>query len=81
MKWQPIETAPKDGSMILVCLPRMMKLIVRSRFDKIHGYWLTDYEGEGGVKVPVFYHPGDLWQPMPPTPTDVTASAERGETP
>ena len=67
-EWQPIETARKDGQMILVCLPRMMNLIIRARYDKIHNHWLTDYEGEGGVSRPMFFHPGDLWQDMPASP-------------
>lgn len=68
MEWEPIETAPQDGTMILVCLPRMMDLIVRARYSTVHKYWTHDYEGEGGVKTPCFYHPGDLWQPMPTPP-------------
>jgi hypothetical protein len=68
MGWSGIESAPKDGSMILVCLPRMMNLIVRARFNTIHGYWLTDYEGEGGIKKPHFFHDGDLWHEMPKLP-------------
>ena len=73
MNWQSIETAPKDGSMLLVCLPRMMNLIVRARYDRVHKYWLTDYEGEGGIKQPHFFHPGDLWQPMPLPPAPEAA--------
>ena len=67
-RWQPIKTAPKDGVMILVCLPRMMKLIIRARFDRVHGYWISDYEGEGGIKRHYSLHPSDLWQPMPDLP-------------
>lgn len=73
-KWMPIETAPKDGTMILVCLPRMGNLIVRSRYDRIHGYWVNDYEGEGGVKRGSVYHPGDLWTHMPPAPKETQVS-------
>jgi len=67
-EWQDISTAPKDGTMILVCLPRMMNLIVRSRFNTIHKYWVNDYEGEGGLTQVSFYHEGDLWQPLPTLP-------------
>lgn len=71
-QWQPIETAPQDGRMILVCLPRVMNLIVRARFNNIYKYWVTDYEGEGGVKVPHFFHPGDVWTPLPQPPKEAS---------
>ena len=76
--WQPIETAPKDGQMILVCLPRMMNLIVRARFDTVHGYWLHDYEGEGGVSRYFSLHPGDVWMPMPKPPRALADAGEAG---
>jgi hypothetical protein len=64
--WKPIETAPKDGSMILICLPRQMNIVVRAWYNKIHNFWLTDYEGEGGITRPTYFHEGDLWHPIPP---------------
>lgn len=66
--WQPYNTAPKDGQMILVCLPRMMNLIVRARFNTVHKYWQHDYEGEGAVSQYFSLHPGDVWMPMPEAP-------------
>jgi len=68
MEWQPIETAPKDANMILVCLPRQMNLIVRARYSNVHKFWLTDYEGEGGIIRPTYFHKGDFWMPLPPPP-------------
>lgn len=66
--WQPIETAPKDGQMILVCLPRIMNLIVRATYSTVHGYWKTDCETDGGITNPTFFHKGDYWMPLPDPP-------------
>ena len=63
--WKPIETAPKDV-MVLVCLPRQMNLVVRAWYNSIHNFWQTDYEGEGGITRPIYFHEGDLWHPIPP---------------
>ena len=63
--WKPIETAPKDA-MVLVCLPRQMNLVVRAWYNSIHNFWQTDYEGEGGITRPIYFHEGDLWHPIPP---------------
>jgi hypothetical protein len=64
--WRPIETAPKDGSMLLVCLPRQMNIVVRAWYNRLHNFWQTDYEGEGGITRPTYFHEGDLWHPIPP---------------
>ena len=63
--WKPIKTAPKDV-MVLVCLPRQMNLVVRAWYNSIHNFWQTDYEGEGGITRPIYFHEGDLWHPIPP---------------
>ena len=75
--WLGIESAPKDGRMILVCLPRMMNLVVRARFNTIHGFWQTDYEGEGGITKPHFFHEGDLWHEIPKLPNRVISGKEQ----
>lgn len=69
--WMPIETAPKDGEMILVLLPRIMNLIVRASYCGVHGYWKTDHEANGGITNPTFFHEGDMWHPMPPLPGEI----------
>ena len=66
MAWKQIETAPKDGQMILICLPRQMNIVVRAWYNRIHNFWQTDYEGEGGITRPMWFHEGDLWHPIPP---------------
>ena len=65
--WQPIETAPKDGRMILVCMPRMMNLIVRSRWNRVHNHWIND-DGQEGLTNPAYYHAGDFWCELPQPP-------------
>ena len=65
-RWKPIDTAPKDGRMFLVCFPRMMSLVVRAWYNKVHGYFTTDFETDGGITNPTFFHEGDLWVDIPP---------------
>lgn len=73
--WLPIETAPKDSdTVILVLLPRMMNLIVRARYNSVHGYWITDCDNDGRISKPTFFHPGDMWHPMPALPASPGAS-------
>lgn len=74
---QLIETAPRDGRMFLVMFPRMMNLVVRARYNKIHGYFVDEHENGDAVSRPAFYHEGDLWIDIPAPPT--IASCKRGD--
>lgn len=73
--WKLIHTAPRDGGPFLVCFPRMGNLIVRSRYNKVHEYFISDRETDGGIVKPEFFHDSDLWHPYPPliTPSPVNA--------
>ena len=61
-KWQPIDTAPKDGTDVLVFEDPMM----------VGAYWDTDPRDEGGqiwriLGVCEYLHPTH-WMPLPPAP-------------
>ena len=75
-EWRPIECAPKDGEYFLVCLPRMMNLIMRARFDTVHKQWLSERDNDGAISRVEFFHAGDFWMPMPKPPA---AQKKEGE--
>lgn len=65
MEWQPIETAPKDGTDVLLCEFRHDQyvriehgswgLIEVSDFDGMRGYgWMTDF---GSIDEPTHWMP------------------------
>lgn len=59
-KWQPIETAPKDGTEILICLAE--NYIVKVVWSDLWGAWLNDTDIIGSM-IPTH------WQPLPASPT------------
>lgn len=68
MEWQPIDTAPKDETMFLVCLPRLNNLIIRARYIRLLDYFITDLDNDGAT----LFHVGDVWMPLPDPPHDLT---------
>jgi hypothetical protein len=70
-EWQPIETAPKDGSLMLVfmrdeAITRMWQYEDGDRSKLMAlAYW-TNHNGGGWVS----YHPGipAFWMPLPAPP-------------
>lgn len=67
--WQPIETAPKDGSSVLCFVPletmtaEFNHRILALRYESRNRKWLTD------VYAFVPFDPTH-WMPLPPTPED-----------
>ena len=66
MGWKPIKTLPENSEMVLVELPRIMNLVVRSWYDVHHKCWKSDRDTDGGITNVEFYHEGDLWHSVPP---------------
>lgn len=69
MEWQPIETAPKDGTRVLVWSPQMGCSYVASwAVSEPFGHeptWSTDSEGPGySSEIPDCTH----WMPLPKPP-------------
>ena len=68
MKWQPIETAPKDGTEVLVCGGDMDdmwceqgKVVIASYDDWLFHSWTTTGGREDPLKP-------SYWMPLPVSP-------------
>ncbi len=60
MNWQPIETAPKDGTQVLLWIGGHSEPWAQTGFFE-GGYWLDSYEG---IDLSSPTH----WMPLPPPP-------------
>lgn len=69
-EWQPIETAPKDGTNLLLYLPESEKRPIVVGYYSIplghedESYWF-EVEGDGGFMIDV---PATHWMPLPEPP-------------
>ena len=61
-QWQPIETAPKDGSLVLVGSRARGGLMVAATWSMTYARWRIL-----GAPVDVWFLP-DVWMPLPPNP-------------
>lgn len=61
-KWQPIETAPKDGTWVLV--RSGVKRTVIAKWSKDWGGWIVQYSAMGISRA-------THWMPLPPQPEEV----------
>jgi len=78
MEWQPIETAPKDGTSIILYEPNRKKVQI-GKWDndrwakKPRPYWamVSGYSDKTYERM----FPPTHWQPLPPSPTESTPDA------
>ena len=63
-RWQPIETAPKDGSLVILAGGEMQRPIFALWTPR--GYWAGD---QRGPYEPVPYAAA-FWMPAPPLPSE-----------
>lgn len=71
MKWEPIETAPKDGSWFLAFYPKIDARCFQDQWKVAH--WVKDWfhEGYPGVMDAAEHEEFDqptYWMPLPPEP-------------
>jgi len=68
--WQPIETAPKDGTLILLSAERRPWLVnsFKAKFDEGSGRWLREFGKDDWAP---FSGTPRNWMPLPPPPKDI----------
>lgn len=86
MQWRPIETAPKDGTRILLYYPASNDLgydrTVAGRWDidrfssRPKPYWTNDLERMLGVRVLRAFPPSH-WMPLPAAPAALAKPGEK----
>lgn len=67
-QWQPIETAPKDGTLVLTWGECRAQYAV-SYWDE---EWLTDFREKGGYQIVYATH----WMPLPEPPVVCAAGGD-----
>lgn len=79
--WQPIETAPKDGTEILACGTWYQAVVHWGQLNEenVPPGWLH----HDGKNDPMWYRMGyalKYWMPLPPLPNSTSPSAPASET-
>lgn len=68
MRWQPIETAPKDGTSMLLCRwddnEQDVLPIVSGFWSRLSEVWFAEMVGRNVTPT--------HWMPLPPPPEDMT---------
>lgn len=68
MNWQPIETAPKDGTRILVndgCDCYVAWWLANDKYNKWQDYWVCGVDGSSGFNYALTVDDAIEWQPLP----------------
>ncbi len=84
MNWKPIETAPKDGSSVLLCwavnadgkrIDWTKDLKTAQVFVQVAAWWEDENEGEGSwtvycdlIREPLLHFNPTHWMPLPEPP-------------
>lgn len=81
-EWQPIETAPKDGTRILVTFQNFQDETRQScvRWSKGKG-WLVGIDRTSRIALYLNRHTPTRWQPLPDPPPSSLPSPNRQEQP
>ena len=66
-KWRPIETVPRDGTIVLACWPQQGNLIMIIWYSSVQGFWVRT------GREPVIPMQATHWMPLPDPPKE-TAS-------
>lgn len=77
MEWQPIESAPKDGTPVLICRPnasrkKVCEAVWATPWDGAPDdqcYWMTPH-GVAGRGYTILPTSVTHWMPLPPPPKD-----------
>jgi len=67
MNWQPIETAPKDGSNFLVYLPKAKKRNYAAAYYDVSSSGIFFLHDRAGVWL---HNKATHWMPLPPPPIE-----------
>lgn len=65
-QWQPIETAPKDGTKVLVCCIGVSSRTKKREGQIVVDFWNKDFEYWGEFNRD--YFPATHWMPLPTPP-------------
>jgi len=66
-KWQPIDTAPKDGTEIMLCRLHVKKKWICTIGNRVGRHWLSNDGGDPEWSSLISFKPTH-WMPLPAPP-------------